>query len=75
MIFKELYITPKKHERNHIEWLHAKHIFWLWLNLNFLGEKVLWKIIIIAIEACVAIDINQKIKWFFDIMNGICNIS
>ncbi len=26
-IFKGLYITPKRDERNHIEWLHAKHIF------------------------------------------------
>jgi hypothetical protein len=30
---------------------------------------MLWKIIIIAIEACVGIDTSQKIKWF--IMNGI----
>jgi hypothetical protein len=73
MIFKGLYIMWKKHERNHIEWLHAKHIFWLWWNLICFWEKVLWKITIIAIEACVAIDISQKIKWF--IMNGICNIS
>jgi hypothetical protein len=29
MIFKGLYITTKKDERNHIERLHAKHIFWL----------------------------------------------
>jgi hypothetical protein len=74
MIFKGLCIIPKKHERNHIEWLHAKHIFWFWWNLIIFGEKVLWKTIIIAIEACVEIDISKKIiKWF--IMNGIYNIS
>jgi hypothetical protein len=32
-----------------------------------LGENVLWITIIIAIEACVGIDISKKIKWF--IMN------
>jgi hypothetical protein len=43
-------------ERKHIEWLHGKRIFWLWWNLIFLGKKVLWITIIIAIEACVATD-------------------
>ncbi len=28
----------------------------------FFWEKMLWKIIIIAIEACVGIDTSQKIK-------------
>jgi hypothetical protein len=40
IIFKGLYITPKKDERNHIESLHAKHIFWLWWNLIFLEKGV-----------------------------------
>ncbi len=38
IIFKGLYITPKKNERNHIKRLHAKHIFCLWWNLIFFGK-------------------------------------
>ncbi len=29
IIFKGLYITLKKDDKNHIERLYAKHIFWL----------------------------------------------
>jgi hypothetical protein len=32
------------------------------MKFNFLGENVLWITIIIAIEACVGIDISKKIK-------------
>jgi len=39
IIFKGLYITPKKDERNHIEWLHAKHIFWLWWEKKKIGKR------------------------------------
>jgi hypothetical protein len=67
--FKGLYITPQKDEMNYIEWLHAEHIFGF-DEIKCFWKKVLWIIIIIVIEACVAIDSSKKIKWF--IMNAIC---
>ncbi len=57
IIFKGSYITQKINEKNLIEQLHAKHMLAL-MKFNFFW--VLW--IIIAIEACVAIDISKKIK-------------
>ncbi len=52
---------------------YMQNIYFGFDEILIFWKKVLCIIIIITIEACVAIDISKKIKWF--IMNAICNIS
>ncbi len=67
------YISHQKEMKGIILNDCMQNIFFALMNFIFFGKKVLWIIIIITIEACVAIDTSKKIKWF--IMNVICNIS
>jgi len=66
-----VYHTKKRWKESY--WMITCKTYILALMNFFFLKKVLWIIIIIGIEACVAIDPNKKIKWF--IMNVICNIS
>jgi len=38
MIIKTLNIITQKHEKNYIEWIHAKYIFRLWWSLKVFGK-------------------------------------
>jgi hypothetical protein len=71
--FQRIIYHTKKRWKESYWMITCKKKFSALMKFKFFLKKVLRITIIITIEACVAIDVSKKIKWF--IMNAICNIS